>query len=132
MSTQSQGGAVRRPPAADLNAPSFTGVVISLVDLHRAALLQGLGVIENRTFLDCRIEGPAVMLALGGLHFDAVDFGYAKGDVRNLVLLPASPTSVIGAIPVRNCVFKDSEFHAVGFTGAQQFTDQILALGTSR
>lgn len=121
----------RRPLVTDLNAPSFAGVSISLVDLHRAAMRLNVAAIENRTFLDCRLEGPAVMLALDGLTFDNVDFGYAKGDVRNLVLIPASPNGVIGAIPMRNCVFKDSEFYGVGFTGAKQFTDQILALRTA-
>lgn len=119
----------RRPLTTDLNAPSFSGVSISLVDLHRAALRLGVAAIENRTFIDCRLEGPAVMLALDGLNFDGVDFGYTQGDIRNIVLYPASPSGVIGAIPVRNCVFKDCEFYAVGFTGAKTFTDKILALG---
>ena len=118
-----------RPVATDLGVPSFSGVAISLVDLHRVALRAGMASIENRTFVDCRLEGPAVVVALGGVTFDAVDFGYHKGDIRNLVLYPASPDSVIGAIPLRNCVFKNCEFYAVGFTGGKSFTDQILALG---
>ncbi len=132
MFTTNNDAGKRRPLTTDLMAPSFTGVSLSLVDLHRACLRLGVAAIENRTFLDCRIEGPAVMLALDGLTFDNTDFGYAKGDIRNLVLFPASPNGVIGAIPMRNCVFKDSEFFGVGFTGSEQFTDQVLALGTTR
>jgi hypothetical protein len=131
MFTSNHSAPNRRPLVTDLMAPSFVGVSISLVDLHRACLRQNIAAIENRTFLDCRLEGPAVMLALDGLTFDNTDFGYAKGDIRNLVLFPASPSGVIGAVPMRNCVFKDSEFYGVGFTGSKSFTDQILALRTA-
>ena len=64
MFTSNHSAPNRRPLVTDLNAPSFTGVSISLVDLHRAALRLNVAAIENRTFLDCRLEGPAVMLAL--------------------------------------------------------------------
>lgn len=118
--------------ATDLTAKSFENVALSLVDLHRTCLRSGEAVISGRTFTNCRVEGPAVMLALGGVTFDATDFGYTSGDIRNIVLFPASPTSVIGAIPVKDCVFKGCSFYALGFTGSPTFTDQILALGNTQ
>jgi hypothetical protein len=117
-----------QPIAGDLNAQTFEGVALSLVDLHRGVLRAGQAIITGRTFRNCRIEGPAVMLALGGVTFDGTDFGYTKGDIRNIVLFPASPNSVIGAIPVQDCIFKNCQFFALGFTGSPEFTDMILAL----
>jgi hypothetical protein len=118
-----------RPVARDLDQTVFEGVTLSLVDLQRTCLRKGELTIVGRTFDNCLIEGPAVMLALDNVTFDGVDFGYTRGDIRNIVLFPASPTAVIGAIPVKDCVFRNSTFFAVGFTGPTAFTDQILALG---
>lgn len=118
------------PIALDLSLSHFDGVAVSLIDLHRYGMAQGQAMISGKTFTNCRIEGPAVMAVVQGNNFDNTDFGYANGDIRNLVLLPASPNGVIGAIPVSDCVFRNCVFFAVGFTGPKAFTDQILSLET--
>lgn len=115
--------------AEDLTADHFENVAVSLVDLHRARLRLGQTAIVGVTFRNCRIEGPAVMLVVGGCQFSAVDFGFAGGDIRTLVLRPASPNGVVGAIPVRDCTFEGGQFFAVGYTGGESFLNQILALG---
>jgi len=116
--------------ADDLTAPVFgEGVALSLFDLYRTHIRMGRPMIERVTFRDCRIEGPAVLLPVGGNSFDRVNFGDSRGDIRNLVLRPEWATSVIGAIPVRDCVFEGAQFFGVGFTGPQTFLDQLLALG---
>ena len=120
------------PVSMDPMAKTFDGVSMSLVDLHRGCLQAGQQIISGRTFNNCRIEGPAIMLAVGGVNFDSTDFGRTNGDIRNIVLFPASPTSVIGAIPVENCSFIGCEFFGVGFTGSPDFTSQILALGNPK
>lgn len=90
----------------------------------------GKSVIEGRTFRNCRIEGPAVLLATDGVNFDGCDLGYTGGDIRNLLLSPRG-ASVIGAIPVQNCRFINCQFFAVGYTGSQTWLDEIeRALGT--
>jgi hypothetical protein len=121
------GGRPGRVPT-DAMAKVFDSVDISLFDLARATLQGGERMISGRTFRNCRIEGPAVMLVLDNVNFDATNFGPNGGDVRNLVLRPAGPDKVIGTIPVRDCQFINCEFFGLGFTGADQFLDQLLAL----
>lgn len=117
--------------AEDLMANEFgDGVALNLFELYRARLQAGQGTISGVTFRNCRIEGPAVMLVVGECDFDGVNFGDSRGDIRNLVLHPASPTGVIGAIPVKDCKFLGAQFYGVGFTGGSQFLDQLLAIGS--
>jgi len=115
--------------AEDLTVDHFSNVALSLVDLHRSRLRIGQSILTGITFENCRIEGPAVMLVVGGCTFDATDFGPANGDIRTLVLRPASPTGVVGAIPVRDCRFSSCQLFAIGYTGGDTFLNQILALG---
>jgi hypothetical protein len=117
-------GRIPTDPAAEV----FENLDISLYDLFRANTQTGKALLSGRTFKGCRVEGPAVMLVLDGVTFDATNFGPNGGDVRNLILRPAGPQKVIGTIPVQNCKFIDCEFFALGFTGPDQFLDQLLAL----
>ena len=128
MTTSFQtGGRPGRIPT-DAFAKVFENVDISLYELFRAHFATGQRIISGRTFRNCRIEGPAVMLVLDKVNFDATNFGPNGGDIRNLVLRPASPTSVVGTIPVEDCQFIGCEFFGLGFTGPDQFLDQLLAL----
>lgn len=111
-----------------LTAKAFRGEAISLFELYREALRQGQTIIEGRTFTDCRLEGPAVVAILGGVHFDSTDFGYTGGDIGRIVWRSASATGVVGAIPFKDCTFKGCSFFATGFTGPEAFLQQILAL----
>ena len=121
----------RRVPADPL-APVLENLDIVLFELFRANMIAGDQVIRGRTFRNCLIEGPAVMLVLPGTHFDDTNFGDADGDIRNLVLRPAGPQKVVGAIPVQDCTFIGCHFHGVGFTGPEAFLQQILALDNSQ
>ena len=115
--------------ATDFLAASYENQAVSLVDLLRARMVSGQAVIRDVTFKNCRIEGPGVVLVLG-CHFEGSDFGNPAGDIRNLILRPASQTSVIGAIPVDACTFTLCQFVGLGYTGVDQFLDQIIAIGT--
>lgn len=125
------GGREDRVPV-DAFAKSFENVDISLFDLYRAHLLKGERFISGRTFRDCRLEGPVVLLAAGGVTFEATDFGYTGGDIRNIILRPASPQTVVGAIPFKDCAFIGCQFFMVGFTGPESFLQQVLALDTKQ
>jgi len=118
--------------ATDSLAESYENQAVSLYELIRARLAIRETVIRGVTFTNCRIEGPAVMLVVGGCRFEGVDFGNPNGDIRNLVLRPESPTAVIGAIAVQDCAFRGGHLIGVGYTGGASFLDQILALGTPR
>ena len=93
----------------------------------------GQMAIDGKTFTDCVIEGPAVMLVLEGTHFDGVDFGPSGGDLRNILFRPMSGQRAIGAVPVRNCTFRNCQFHTLGITGSddllQMLVDQVGAAG---
>ncbi len=123
------GGRPGRIPT-DADAKLFENVDISLFDLYRTVMAKGESVIRDRTFRGCQIEGPVVMLVQPGTTFNHTNFGPTEGDIRNLVLHPASQERVIGAIPVADCAFEHCQFMGVGFTGAELFLQQVLALET--
>jgi hypothetical protein len=114
--------------AKDLNAKAFNKEVVILSDLYRAAIQNGQSFIEDRSFTDCRLEGPVIVAVVGGVSFDSTDFGYTGGDIGRIVWRSASSSGVVGAIPFRNCSFKGCSFFATGFTGPEAFLQQILAL----
>ena len=120
----------RIPP--DLVATTFENADIVLFDLYRASFMAGQPIITGRAFRNCRIQGPGVMLVLPGTQFESTDFGETSGDVRNLILRPAGPQKVVGTLPVQNCAFIGCQFHGVGFTGTEDFLQQILALDTPK
>ncbi len=119
-----------RPIAEDLTAATFSGQSISLFDLFRESLrTTGRPMISGKTFTDCTIEGPAVMLALKNVVFDACDMGYTgNGDVRALLLMPMAKNRVIGAIAIEDCRFERCNFFMIGFTGPDSFIDQFLSV----
>lgn len=114
--------------ASDFTAASYENQAVSLVDLLRARMAGGERVIAGASFRNCRIEGPGVVLVLG-CQFEGCAFGEPTGDIRSLILRPAAET-VVGAIPVEGCAFVGCQFVGLGYTGADAFLDQIIALGT--
>lgn len=111
----------------DPRSTEISGGHFALFDLYRANIQGGGGaVIEGRTFTDCFIEGPAVMLALEGVHFEGVNFGPTGGDMRNMLFRPMSERMAIGAIPVRNCTFRNCQFHTLGVTGAEALLKMLV------
>ena len=88
-----------------------------------------VAVVGNKGLM---VAMAGVMLVLPGTTFESTDFGQTGGDIRNLVLRPAGPQKVIGVLPVQNCAFIDCLFHGVGFTGPEEFLQQILALETPK
>lgn len=111
----------------DYSAKEFSGVVVSLHDLFRANLQQtGSPLISGRAFDQCIIEGPAVLLALSGVNFDACNLGAPGEDARCLILMPMAKQAVVGPIGVRDCLFTRCEFMGIGYTGPDAFIDQLL------
>ena len=70
------------------DGPTYEGEHIWLPQLIAESIRAGRGVIEDKTFIDCRLEGPAVVMPVGACEFDGCDMGYSGGDVRNLLLAP--------------------------------------------
>ncbi|CAN5302353.1 hypothetical protein BH10PSE1_BH10PSE1_13070 [soil metagenome] len=107
------------------DGPTYEREQIWLPQLIAQSMSRGSAEIAGRRFVDCRIEGPAVLLAVEGCDFDACDMGWSGGDIRNLLLRPVGPEKVIGAIAFRNCTFLRCSFFAVGFTGSPAFLDNF-------
>jgi hypothetical protein len=111
---------------------SYTDMQLPLSVLFRHISDSGRSIIEDRTFTRCDISGPAVLLAVGGVEFEGCNLGSHGGDIRNLLLKPVGPQKVVGVIPVQNSRFIDCRFHAIGYTGNDEFLQTLLtALGYS-
>ncbi len=117
--------------ATDLGAARFENLDINLFELYAHGADRGQGLIRDRTFIGCRIQGPAIMLVSDGVTFNDSNFGDSGGDVRNLVLFPAGPRA-LGTVPMRACHFDGCEFYNVGFTGNRDFLDELIALDAGK
>jgi hypothetical protein len=117
-----------RPKATDLMATVFESVEVSLYDLARACMAQGKTSISDRTFRNCLVTGPAVMLVLDNVQFNNTNFASQGEDIRAIILRPSHPSQVVGVIPVTHCTFDGSQFLGLGFTGSDLFLDQLLKL----
>lgn len=124
MTASTQPQAITLPPLGP--GPVHQDESIWLPQLFAQAVASGSALIKDRTFTRCRLEGPAVLLAAGGVRFDACDMGYTGGDVRNLLLRPVGAEKVIGAVAFENCTFRECAFFAVGFTGNEAFIENFL------
>lgn len=110
--------------------PEYKKGSVWLPQLFMETSRGGSLIIENRTFVECLIEGPGVLLPLEGCRFDGCNMGDAHGDPRNLLLQPMGPQRVTGAIPLKNCTFINCRFLGVGFTGTRAYLDEMIsALG---
>jgi uncharacterized protein YjbI with pentapeptide repeats len=115
------------PVCQDYDVDHFDGVVLSLFELFRANLIKTkTPLIQNRTFTNCVIEGPAVLLAMSGVNFDNCNLGMASEDSRSLILMPMAKNKVVGAIGLKDCTFRNCQFFAIGYTGGDAFIDRML------
>jgi hypothetical protein len=117
--------------AEDYKGKTFKNKNLILFELWRANFeATGDIMIKDVSFENCHIDGPAVLLPINGCVFDDTNFGTAHGDMRNLVLHPASPQRITGAIAMVNCTFNAVDFFAVGFTGNKDFLESLLQVET--
>lgn len=112
-------------PKFDPKAQVFENIQISFHDLHRATVEAGAGVtLTGRTFRNCILEGPALILVLPGTRFERTNFGV--DDIRSILFRPVDDRRAIGAIPVADCLFEQCSFGVVGFTGHPNFIDTMI------
>ena len=108
--------------------PTYTNQRIWLPQLILEASYRREAIIEDRTFIDCTFEGPAVLLPVQGCSFNGCSMGETMGDARNLMLNPMGPSKVTGAVPFKNCTFTNCQFLRVGFTGSSAFVNDLVSM----
>jgi len=115
------------PPCQDYSAEHFSGVTVSLHQLFYVNFqTTKQPLIVGKTFTDCLIQGPAVLLVTNDVLFDSCNMGAMGDDPRNLILLPMSTQGVVGPIAVQNSRFTRCDFMGVGYTGPDTFIDNLL------
>ena len=115
-----------RTHATDPRATHFRDAILWLPGLMAEAMADKQPAIRGRTFTNCLIHGPAVLFAVQGVALESCNLGDSGGDMRTLVMRPANPGRLTGAIPVEDCTFEFCDFHNIGFTGAETFVQSIL------
>jgi hypothetical protein len=101
----------------------FTGESIWLPMLAVHHLNAGQTVITGKTFTDCLIEGPAVMVAIKDVALDGCNMGVTSNPM-NLMYKPLGDM-IIGAVGVSDCRFVRCRFVQVGFTGPEPFLNEL-------
>ena len=96
-------------------------VWLPLLAVHQ--LNVGDPVVRGKTFTDCVIEGPALMVSTGDVVFEGCNLGVAA-DPRSLLYKPQGPV-LVGAIAFADCRFVRCRFVQVGFTGPDAFLDDL-------
>lgn len=79
--------------------------------------------IEDKTFTDCVIEGPAVVAVMDGTVFESCAMG-TTSDVRTLLYRPVGD-KMAGVIGLSRCRFVRCRFVQVGFTGSEQLLAEL-------
>ena len=81
------------------------------------------GWIENTTFSNCQIIGPAVLVLQDNVNINHCDF---EAEIDAMFWeIPSARDVVVGAVGVRNCEFSRCVFKAVGFAGPPELRDQF-------
>ena len=116
---------VKPEPTPDLlvSLDAFDKATIWLPRMALEHLRQGRVFIENKTFTDCVIEGPAVVLMGDGVAMDGCHMGVAS-DPAMLLLRPVGKT-VNGVIGFKNCKFVRCRFAQIGFVGDDRFIEEF-------
>lgn len=108
--------------------PVYRDLDIWLPLLMHEIAQTGVFSLDGKTFINCRLNGPAVIVPVFGCQFNNCNMGAPEGDMRNLMFQPLGPTRITGAIAFRDCVFEGCEFIGIGYTGVPEFLEQLGAI----
>lgn len=84
----------------------------------------GQTMIDGKTFTDCVIEGPAVLMATENVSFDGCNMGVTT-DAKNLLVQGLGP-KLTGVVPFANTRFVRCRFIGVAYTGHPDFMKSII------
>jgi len=91
------------------------GRIIQLMDLIAPGARP---VISNRTIEDCEIRGPAMIGLLGGVNLD--DNNFDGANIDELFVEVLENRIIIGAIGLKDCVFRRCRFIKIGIIGTKE------------
>ena len=101
------------------------GIDFRIVDLAREDL-----IVKNRTIINCRIYGPAVLYPVE-CTFRNINFSSTSKNLEdNLssIFIHIPETSIIqGVIKVENIDFRDCTFNKIAFIGTDQLKKDMLS-----
>ena len=83
-------------------------------------------MIENYTFINCRIVGPAVLGIVDGVSFEYCNFE-AEVDAFYWEVDPDTRPLVVGAVGLFNVRFVSCTFQAIGIAGTAEFRQRLEA-----
>jgi hypothetical protein len=73
-------------------------------------------ILDGRTFEECIIYGPAVVVPLDDVEISGSSF---EGDANSMFWeIPESRQQVVGAIGLRECAFRRCSFRKIGLAGS--------------
>jgi len=113
-------GVARTPEMAEqkyIPDSYIRGRLINLLDLLPPG---GAPIISNRTIEDCEIRGPAMIVILGPVTISGANF---DGDINSLFVDVPPNRQIVGAIGLRDCVFRRCRFTAIGIIGTKEEID---------
>ena len=84
-------------------------------------------VLEDLTFQNCRIIGPAVLVPLAGGSIHHCTFDTSEGVDSIFWEIPATRTSVVGAVGLVNCHFSACTFVGIGIAGPRELRERLEA-----
>ncbi len=86
-------------------------------------LVDNEDILEGRTFEDCTIYGPAILIPLNDNTFSHNTF---EADPEALLWPIAEDRDrILGAIGLRRCTFLRCIFRRIGLAGKQEFMEQM-------
>lgn len=85
----------------------------------------GQTVITGKTFIECIIEGPAILMATAGTEFDGCALG-STADPKNLFLRSVGE-KITGVVAFGDTRFIRCKFNRVGYTSSDEFIDGMIA-----
>jgi hypothetical protein len=111
---------------SELSRAYLQGVDVRITDLTRESDL-----IQNRTFENCRIFGPAVLSLQGTSSTYNCTTEAPEGISSALFEVDPSRKWMVGPIGVLNCTFIRCTFTGIGFVGKKELIDKILSNTTN-
>ena len=95
--------------------------LIRLFEAHEAANRPLTGL----RFVDCVIDGPAVVVMSAQTQLINCNLGDVAGDARNLFLRAHGPR-IIGGVPLNDAVFDGCLFRRVGIVGDEAYIQLMI------